>query len=176
MLRPGDVAPQWTLHPIMGLPVDMTRAPTVLLFVRPLEGSSPRVTVNRLQEAWPRFFADGIQVAAITRCDLTFARDFFPRYHVLFPLVVDETGEYFQSYDVGSDRGFVGTLKGLGPSAFRTLRAGLRLGRARWGMPSAQLPAEFVVAPDGTVRYAHYATSVLEQPDIEALWNAAHPS
>lgn len=174
MFQPGDVAPQWVLNPIMGLPVDMKRASTVLVFLRPLVGGTSRVSVTRLQEAWPRFFADGIQLVTFTRTDLTFARDFFPRHHVLFPMVVDESGQYFDGYQVGTDRGFIGTLRGLGPTALRALRGSLEAGRAGWGMPSTQLPAEFVVGADGRVRYAHYATSVLDQPDLEALWTAAH--
>lgn len=173
MLRPGDAAPMFTLQPVMGLPVKLEGHVTVVCFLRPLEGSVSRTAIATLQEAWSRFDAEGIQLVGITRTDLTFGRDFVPRYHVLFPIVIDETGEYSQAYDIPCDKGFMGTLKGLRPEAVRTFVGSLEHGRGAPRLPSTILPAEFVIGRDGAVRYAHYATSVLDQPDIEALWNAA---
>jgi hypothetical protein len=62
-----------------------------------------------------------------------------------------------------------------GPGQVRAAVDALNLGRAGAGLPSTQLPAFFVVAADGTVKYARYGTSITEQPDIEALWAASAP-
>lgn len=175
MLQVGEKAPQSVLHPIMGLPVDMKRQTTVLVFLRPVTGSQPRRAVALLQEAWPRFDAAGVAMVALTQADLTFTRDFVPRYHVLYPLVCDTTGDTFRAYDVQRDRGFMGSLTSLRPDSLRTAVAALELGRDWTTLPSDQLPAFFVVARDGTVKYARYGRSVTEQPDIEALWAAAAP-
>jgi len=160
---------------VMGLPVDMTRQTTVLAFLRPVTGSQPRRAVALLQEAWPRFDAAGIAMVALTDADLTFTRDFVPRYHVLYPLVCDTTGEFFRAYDVQRDRGFTSTAASLRPASMRLALASLELGRDWTTLPSSQLPAFFVVARDGTVKYARYGRSITEQPDIEALWTAAAP-
>lgn len=173
MFKQGDRAPLFRFHLISGLPVDMARQTTVLAFLRPITGSQSRIAVNRLQEAWPRFDAAGVQIVGITQVDLEFARDFVPRYHVLFPMVCDVPGEYFAAYQTQHDKGFLGTLKSLGPAALRSLSDGFNLGRAGANLPSGQLPATFVVGADGTVRYARYGTTVFEHPDIEALWAAS---
>lgn len=175
MFQVGDKVPQFTFSLISGLPVDMRRQTTVLAFLRPVTGSQPRVAVARLQEAWSRFDAAGVVVVGLTRTDLEFARDFVPRYHVLFPMVCDVEGEYFDAYDVAHDRGYMGTLKGLRPGNLRSAVDALSLGRAGAQLPSDQLPAFFVVAADGTARYVRYATAITEQPDIEALWAASAP-
>jgi peroxiredoxin len=175
MFQVGDRAPLFTFPLISGLPVDMRRQTTVLAFLRPLTGSQPRVAVNKLQEAWPRFDAAGMSVVGLTRTSLEFARDFVPRYHVLFPMVCDTAGEYFDAYQVARDKGYLGTLKGMRPAALRTAVENLNLGRSGPQLPSDTLPAFFVVATDGTVKYARYATAITEQPDIEALWAASAP-
>lgn len=175
MLSVGEKAPLFTFHLISGLPVNMHRQTTVLAFLRPVTGSQPRLAVNLLQEAWPRFDAAGVAVVGITQADLEFSRDFVPRYHVLFPMVCDTSGEFFQAYQVPHDRGYLGSLRALRPSSLRAALDALNLGRAGAQLPSSQLPAFFVVSPDGTVRYARYGTSITEQPDIEALWAASAP-
>ena len=175
MFQVGDRAPQYTFNLISGLPVDMRRQATVLAFLRPVTGCQARVAVNLLQEAWSRFDAAGMSVVGLTQCSLEFARDFVPRYHVLFPMVCDETGEYFEAYGTGRDSGYLGTLKALRPSSPRAAIDALNLGRAGFQLPSTQLPAFFVVAADATVKYARYGTSITEQPDIEALWAASAP-
>lgn len=175
MFRVGDHAPQTTFNLIAGLPVDMRRQTTVLAFLRPITGCQSRVAVNLLQEAWSRFDAAGISVVGLTQADLEFARDFVPRYHVLFPMVCDESGTWFEAYGTTRDRGYLGSLKAFRPSQLRAAVDALNLGRAGPQLPSTQLPAFFVIAADGTVKYARYGTSITEQPDIEALWAASAP-
>ncbi len=175
MFQVGERAPQFTLNLVSGLPVDMKRQATVLAFLRPVTGCQSRVAVNLLQEAWGRFDAAGMSVVGLTQAPLEFARDFVPRYHVLFPMVCDESGEFFEAYGTTRDTGYMGTLKSLRPSSVRLAFEALNLGRAGPQLPSTQLPAFFVIATDGTVKYARYGTSITEQPDIEALWAASAP-
>jgi peroxiredoxin len=172
MLQVGDPAPEATLQPVFGLPVDLHRGTRVVVFLRPLTGSLARATIQRLIEAYPRFDAEGIQVIGVTRTDLEFARDFVPRYHVLFPIYVDESGSLTDAWKVAYDRAFLGTLKSLRPATVQAVVDAMQLGRVASALPSSLLPAYFVVR-DGKVVYARYASSVAEAPDVEALWNAA---
>lgn len=172
MLQVGDSAPELDLHPVFGLPVHLSQGTVVTAYLRPLGGSTARLTIARLTEALARFDAEGYKMVGITRTDLTFARDYVPRHHVLFPIVVDETGSLGEALGVQIDRGYVKTTLGLRPSLIRNGSEAFALGRQWSGLPSTTLPAWFVTR-DGRVRYAHYAKSILEQPDVEALWKAA---
>lgn len=173
MLQVGDVAPAFRVQPVFGLPVQTGGRPLVVAFVRPLEGSIARAALHALQAAFPRFDAEGIGVVAFTRCDLTLARDWVPRHHLLLPLVIDDEGRWFDAYGVHRDRALLRSIAGLRPSGL--VAAGRALGEGRnWPAGGGdQLPAEFVVGADGRIRYAHYGRSVLDQPDVEALWAAA---
>jgi peroxiredoxin len=179
-LSVGDVAPPLDVRPIFGLPVRTPgaaggRAPLVVVFLRSLGGGNARAAVRALNAAFPRFDTDGIGVVGITRTELEVARDFVPRHHVLFPVVADLDGAIGAAYGIGRDRGLVRSALGLltTPAAVATAAS------AAWEGRSApehvdRLPAAFVVGRDGTVRYARYARTIWEQPDIEALWDAAH--
>lgn len=171
MLTVGDAAPGMKLHPVFGLPVDLSHGTTVVAFLRPLTGCTARVQITTLTEAFPRFDAEAIRVVGVTRTDLTYARDFVPRYHVLFPIYVDETGEVFRAFQVGADKGLAKTLTTL-PTRLGTAVEALKLGRTWNVLPSSDLPAWFVVR-DGRVAYASYGSSAMDQPDIEELWRAA---
>lgn len=172
MLQVGDRVPPATLQPVFGLPVEVHQGTNVVAFLRPLTGSLSRAAISRLTEAYPRFDAEGIQVVGVTQTDLTFARDFVPRYHVLFPIYVDENGSMFREWQINHDRGFVGTLRSLRPGTVQAMVDAVQLGRVASALPSSVLPAWFV-ARDGVVAYAHYASSIAESPDVEAIWNAA---
>lgn len=172
MLSVGDPAPAFTLQPVFGLPVALHEGTTVVAFLRPLTGSTARAVIDVLTEAWPRLDAEGIKLIGITHTDLTFARDFVPRHHVLFPIYVDESGEVARAYEVPSDKGLLKTLSGLRPRHFATLGDLLARGRQVDGLPSSDLPA-YIVVRDGRIAYASYGATALDQPEIEELWRAA---
>lgn len=173
MLSPGDPAPPLRLQPVFGLPVDLAHGTTVVVFLRPLTGSTARVTIKTLTEAWPRFDAEGIKLLGVTHTDLTFARDYVPRNHVLFPIYVDEDGSLSAAFQTASDTGLVKSLLGLRPRHLQVLSEALAYGRDYTTLPGTDLPAWFVVK-DGRVVHAGYASSALDQPEIEELWRAAH--
>lgn len=178
-LSVGDSAPPIDARPLFGLPVRTPgtaggRQPLAVVFLRSLGGGNARAAVRALNAAYARFDAVGVQVVGISRTDVVVARDFVPRYHVLFPIVADEDGALTTSWGVGRDRG-------LGRSAIGLLTrpdALVNAASAAWEGRSApefvdQLSAEFVVGLDGRLRYVRYGTTVWDQPDIEALWEAS---
>ena len=175
MLTAGQTAPRFERQPVFGLPVALppSRYPQVVCFVRGLSSPFSREALALLQEHWARFDVEGFGVLAVTSSKLRPAQDFVPRHHLLFPLVVDPELELFKAFQVGGDKALVGTLRGLaGGGARRALKA-LRHGHGALERGQLQLPAEFVVAPDGQLLYAHYGKAVTDLPEVEALLEAA---
>ena len=170
MLRPGDRAPTAVVAPVSGLPVDLGTGPLVVLFLRPLAGGMARVAIASVQAAMAQFDARAVRVVAITRGDLTMARDYVPRHHVLFPVVIDPDGALFDTWGVPRDLAFRQSLRGLRPSALRTVGHALRAGRPTF---DNQLPAEFAVGADGRIRHTRLGPTVFAQPDIDPLITAA---
>jgi peroxiredoxin len=179
-LAAGDATPALDVRPIFGLPVRTPgaaggRSPLVVVFLRSLGGGNARAAVRAMNAAFPRFDTDGIGVVGVTRTELEVARDFVPRYHVLFPIVADLDGTIGDAWGIDRDRGLLRSAAGLFtmPSALATAASAAWEGRAAPEHVD-RLPAAFVVGRDGTIRYARYARTIWEQPDIEALWDAAH--
>jgi len=173
MLRPGDLAPPFRVQPVFGLPVQTGGRPLVVLFLRSLSGGLARAAVVEAQKALVTLDTAGVGLVAFTRCDLTLARDYVPREHVLFPIVVEETDARFVAWGVGRDRGLGRSLLGLRPAGIRAAASSLGLGRGRPEGGVDQLPAEFVVGRNGRVVHARYGRTIFDLPDVAALCAAA---
>lgn len=178
MLRPGDAAPPFVARPIFGLesavPPSADGQPLVLCFVRNLASPFTRASMAAIQDRYADFDREGISVLLVTRTDITQARDYVPRHHVLAPLVVDEDGDLHQRYQVGTDRRLGGTLKAmLDPDRLSAALDALQHGHGKPHRDLTQLGAQFVLGTDGRVAMARYATSVTEQPDLDALLECA---
>ncbi|MFN7142193.1 MAG: AhpC/TSA family protein [Myxococcota bacterium] len=170
MLSVGDLAPPFHVQPVFGLPVTTGGRPLAVLFLRSLSGSLARAAIAEATKALPRLHAAGGQMVGFTRCDLTLARDFVPRNHVLFPIVVEPDDARFEAWGVGRDKALARSAASLlAPASLRTLSTALPLGRARPESGWDRLGAQFLVGPDGRVRYARYARTIFNLPDVEGL-------
>lgn len=171
VLNEGVPVPVAQLNPVSGLPVTFGALPAVIVFVRDLHGTTARMALAALTSIWSELDARAIQLAVVTHTDLTYARDYVPRHHVLFPLVVDETGELREKFGLGSDSAFTGTLLSLRPRNVKAWVDGLGLSRDLV-MPNTELGGEFVIDRNGRVVYARAFKGVLDQPDIAKLKEA----
>lgn len=172
MLQVGDRAPPFSLQPVFGRPVRVPEEgdgrSLVLCFVRPLWSPWARAALARLQESFADFDRAGARLVAVTPSSRAVALDFVPRYHVLFPVVVDREGELCERYRVGRDRWLAGTVRALVGGEFRRVPHVLGFGVGRPEGALRRLPAEFVVR-NGRLAYVRYARSITALPDVEAL-------
>lgn len=170
MLSVGALAPAFTVQPVFGLPVSTGGRPLIVLFLRSLSGSIARAVVPRVHAVLPRVEAAGGTVVAFTRCDLTLARDFVPREHVLFPVVVESDPRRFEAWGVGRDAGLRrSALALLTPGGIAAASAVLGSGRARPDGGVDQLAAGFRLDADGRIEEAWYGRTIWELPDLESL-------
>lgn len=172
----GDTAPLFTARPVFGLPVDLKAqvqgGPVLLVFVRSLASPVTRALLARLQAAFPRLDERGVRVVAVTTSALEPARDFVPRYHVLFPVICDPTGELFRRFDVPKDGPGLALLRCL--PGLPNLSAALSLGHGRpepaaWG----QRPACYLLDRGGDVVEAWVGSGVWDLPDLAHFEEAA---
>ncbi len=178
MLSPGDVAPAFDAQPLFGLQVQIPppagKRPVVLCFVRDFASPFGRAAMATIQARYSDFDRQGIALVVLTRTELTRARDFVPRMHVLAPVIVDVEGDIFRSYGIGADRMLKGTLKSLlRPDGVHALRQVLTHGQGARHDGATLLPAAFVVGADGRIALARYETSITASPDLDALLECA---
>lgn len=176
MLQVGEDAPRFSAQPVFGLHVELekqtSRYPLVICFLPHTGSPFCREAMAKLQAAYASFDVNGIQVLVVTPASMDVANDYVPRYHILFPVVCDPQFELFGLYDVPKG-GASGALKSLRPDKLvQNLRA-FRRGLGPVEGVETQLPAFFVVAPGGKLAYAKYGTAISDQPDVDALLEAA---
>ncbi len=168
VLNEGVVVPVTHLNPVSGLPITFGTSPAVVVFVRDLHGTTARMALAALSTIWSELDAHGVQLAVVTHTDLTYARDYVPRHHVLFPLIVDETGGLREQFGLGTDGALTGTLLSLRPGNVRAWFDGLGLSRDL-ALPNMELGGEFAIDRNGRVVYARAFSGLLDHPDLERL-------
>lgn len=176
MPAPGETAPLFTARPVFGLPFDLKdqvqSGPVLVVFVRSLASPVTRSLLAQLQAAFPRLDQHGVRVVAVTTSALEPARDFVPRYHVLFPVICDPTGELFRRFDIPKDGPGLALLRSV--TGIANLTGALSLGHGRpereaWG----QRPACYLVDRGGEVREAWVGSGVWDLPDLAHFEEAA---
>ncbi len=177
MIGPGSRAPGLHGQPVFGLPFDLTRAqargPVLVAFWSALSNAGTLRNLSALTEAWPRADAEGGGIVAVTRSPLEAARDFVPRHHVLFPVLVDERGTFFESWGVSRATGLAAALVRVRPEPLRRALSVLRNGQPLPEAHADQLPAAFLVGRDGIVRKAWQGSGVDDVIPMETTWGEA---
>lgn len=176
MLKEGDPAPAFSARPIFGYPVEIPKSladgPIVLCFVPFLGSPFTRRTLADLQDRYADFDRRGIRIVAVTQTDLTAARDFVPRFHLLYPLITDPDGALQGIFDIQEDRYMLSSLRSIVAGGSGS-RGAFQFGMGWFNGPLRQLGAEFVIDRSGIIRMVHYATGVTDSPDIDALLQCA---
>lgn len=176
-LTAGNSAPELVGQPVFGVPFKLERAiargPVLVSFWAPLSARGTLATLGALTELWPRVDTEAGGIVAVTRSPLEAARDFVPRHHVLFPVLVDESGDDFERWKIPPAKGLSSKLRTARPAFVKRALSVFRNGQALPEAHEDQLPAAFVVSPQGQVRSAWYGTAVDDVVDVEGLWAAA---
>lgn len=177
MIEVGEPAPPLAGQPVFGRPFQLDRVrergAVVVMFFGALSSGATRENLERLTAIWPRIDAEQGGLVAVTRSPLEAARDFVPRHHVVFPVLVDESGEASAAWGVGRAAGIGAFVARAQPELLRRAVSVVRNGQP---LPEAhvdQAPAAFVVDRAGVVQLAWYGRGVGDRVDAEALWAAA---
>jgi len=179
MLKVGDKAPTFQERPIFGYDVDVggitADKPLAICFLQHSNSPLARRAAAELQEAYREFDLADIDLAAVIPTSLRVARDFVPRFHLLFRVVADPDRKLFEQYGVG-EAGSRDSLKNLKPSLLvetaRHLQQGFGPDALSFEGTQRQLPAQFVIAPGGALAYVNYGSSITDSLDVEAILNA----
>jgi peroxiredoxin len=161
----GELAPTFVRRPVFGLEIDTgaitTARPLALVFLRHAGSPVARETAMKLNTAWPEIERLGVSLLAVTEGSSRSVRDFVPRFHLLFPVVHDDTGTLYSGFGVGLDRGLFGTLSCAPASVTRYLRA-CRATHGAFEGPRTRLQAAFVIAKGGRIAWSWHARTTAD--------------
>lgn len=145
----------------------------VVLFMRHFGCAFCREYLHRMSKRYGDFQAAGADVLAIFQYSADATRDYCASRRVPFDCLGDPLREAYAELSLG--RGGFRDLLGWRvarryPRAIRTTGS---MGGGAQGGDVAQLPGTFVIAPDGTVAFAHYSASSADNPRVEDVLAAA---
>ena len=176
MIAVGTAAPSLIGQPVFGLPFDLgaarRRGAVVVVFLPPLASRAAAHTLLALTGIWGRIDTEAGGMVIVSRSPLETARDFVPRHHVLFPMLVDGDGNLAAAWGVGNATGLAATLARARPGFLRDAVSVWRNGQPLPEDQPDQLPAAFVVQPNGQVSWTWYGRAVNDRIDPEAVWAA----
>lgn len=176
MITVGGSAPELVGQPVFGLPFNLAtvraRGAVAVVFLASLTTRATQENLQRLTGIWPRIDSEAGGMVLITRSPLESARDFVPRHHVLFPVLVDDSGEASAAWGVGKVGGLAATLLRARPAFLKNALSVWRNGQALPEAHTDQLPASFAVTREGLVSWAWRGTAVNDRLDAEAVWAA----
>jgi len=176
MLRTGEPSPTFRARPVFGRDVDLESAPPTrplaIAFVQHTNSPMARRALALLQNSVREFDLSDIDLLAVTPTSLLIARDFVPRFHVLFPVIADPERAIFERFQVPR-AGRMQALRAFRPAMLvetaRSLQEGFGPNALSLEGQETQLPAEFVVTPGGEVAHARYGASITDMPDVDAM-------
>lgn len=163
--------------PVFGMPIDsaeVTRSsPMALVFLRYAGSAHTRRTAVDLHAVWADLDHQDVRLVVVTEGSVKAVNDFVPRYHLLYPVLHDATGELYDAYQVPRDRAYVKTLLALRPWIVRDYVSSLSAGHGSFDGPFDRMPAAFVIAPGGALSWTWYGRSPMDQLDVHAFADAA---
>ena len=177
MLQSGDPVPNLSAKPIFGrtitLPGDLRHGPMVVLYLGPITSPFGRELAFAMQAAFSGFDRHGIAVVGVTSSGLTAARDFVPRYHLLYPLLADVDGFIATTFGLEQSTSVRATARDIVTRGAGAVLAPLRHGMgALEGDPRGPVGA-FVLGRDGRVVRAWQGASLAARPDLVDLLECA---
>ncbi len=142
-------------------------ARAALFFLRHLGCPLCRHRLEELSGKAPEFESRGIKLFAVVESTQKRAEQYAEEHGIKFPLVPDRERTLYELFEV--KRG--GLKEFLAPrAAAATMKAALKGHmHGRFEGSELQVPATFLLSPEGTVIRAHYGKDVSDFGDIDAM-------
>ena len=155
-----------------GLSVNkVLKGKTIFWVLRYIGFTSCNFDVCLIAEDYERFIEKNAQVFVVMQSDRAHLQADLEKRPVPFEIISDEDFEFYNTLEIrpAKDKDELGGTPEE-RARFATKRAAIAergLTHGDYEGDELQLPAFFIVEEDGTVSYAHYATSIADMPTVE---------
>ncbi len=178
-MQQGDPAPDIRLEDSSGRQSKLSkfwkRKPALLLFWRHFGCGCGVGRAERLRNEYPGYVKAGANVVVIGQGEPQRAKEYAQKYGIPCPILYDPGFKAYEAYGL-REGGPVEILYDASDDLFRCeFQAGVNLQKARReaGRNSVdspwQLPGEFVIAPNGLIRFAYRYQYCDNYPDSQVL-------
>ncbi len=155
-MEQGQSVPAFVRQPVFGHPVKVpaasgeARGAHLVVFTGHLVSQRARKLLQAMQARVREADSKGVTLVAITSASEDLASDYVPRYHVLFPLIVDPDGVLHQEWGVPRVDGVRRWTRALAGGSPDGWMEALTLGLGREAV-DPWCPAAFLVSPEGAL-------------------------
>jgi thioredoxin-dependent peroxiredoxin len=170
-LKPGQQAPDLDTTDISGNPVSLQalRGKTVLLsFYRYASCPFCNLRVHTLAERYPQWQAAGLEILAIFQSPTDSIAKYVGKQKSPFPIISDPDHIFYRAF--GTESSVAGFLK-VAVSRPGDLLKASKLGYNPGKMEGTktQLPADFLIGPNGQVLASYYGQDIGDHLPIETI-------
>ena len=172
-LKTGDRFPEMTFRTAFEDHVktpDILTGMTVFWVLRYIGCPVCRYDIHDMAAHAAEFTARGAKIYVVLQSDQEHVRQALQETPVPLEFICDPEMEFYRQLEIRPAKNMVA----LAGNVFRTMaklnaakKKGLKHGD--YEGDEKQLPALFIVGPDGTVRYAHYAADLSDMPSAEGV-------
>ncbi|MEN8133702.1 MAG: peroxiredoxin-like family protein [Pseudomonadota bacterium] len=171
-LKPGDKAPHFEIADVHGQLQTTTgdgASPVHLSFYRHAGCPPCNLRVHELMAAKKRFDQLGVRMVGVFESTIEHIRQDLAHGEVPFPILPDRDRQLYKQYAVNpSLGGFISSFL-LRPAY--SMKAIFRHGYIpKFAEATTMMPAEFLIAPDGTIKLAHYGKDLGDYVPLDTLY------
>ncbi|MFN8371575.1 MAG: peroxiredoxin-like family protein [Anaerolineae bacterium] len=167
---PGQPASDFQVSDIFGKPVSLKQyAGRHLLLSFYKWASCPfcNLRVRHLSQHYPQLQQQGLDIVAVFYSSADTLRQHMSQYTVPFPLIADPQMKLYRDYGVEK------SLWGMMKTSFRMgdMLEMMRLGLMKTSPEGDMriMPADFLIAPDGHIKIAHYGSDIGDHLRLETI-------
>ncbi len=176
-IQAGTIAPSFAARDSFGQPIDLEQYAgkwVLLSFFRNGACAICNLRVHRLIERFPDLQRQGLEVIAVFESPDLSIQEYVGQQAAPFPIVPDPDASLYALYgvEVSEDKVNATMTRPETPDVIAEAAANGFTLRREPGSNFYRLPAEFLIAPDGLVRIAHYGEYVYDHLEFDALERA----
>lgn len=177
-LNVGDKMPSFTFNTESDTGVTtesvLTGGRTVFWVLRYIGCTMCRFDVHQISQRYDEFKAKGAQVYVVMQSDPEVVRSDLKDSPAPFHIICDASQEIYKALEIHPAESKEARMP-TDPKQLEKLAAKRDAVKAsgfthgKYEGDENQLPAMFIVEPDGTVSYAHYAENMIDMPTIDEV-------
>ncbi len=173
-IQPGTAAPDFQVQDSHGKPIqlqDYSGKWLLLSFLRNGACAMCNLRVHQLIQRFPALQTQNLEIITVFESPISSINQYVGKQDAPFPIVPDPTAKLYALYGVESSEEKVNATM-TKPETPAMIGAAAESGFAltpEEGSNFYRMPADFLIAPDSSVKIAHYAEFVYDHLDLEKL-------
>lgn len=144
---------------------------TFLVFLRYFGCTVCRLDLHIYRQRFNEFADKGVNLGVVLQSDPALVANEAPEGTFPFEVMCDPSQGLYEQFEIKPAKSMLALVGGGLPKALKKMKAAKKFGfeHGEYEGNEQQLPAMFLIDSDGTVLFSHYAKSLADLPDVDAM-------